>query len=130
MDIMIEIKQAKKGSCILYNDKPYRVEGIKSVVVSKHSHSKTKVSLTNVFDREDRQTITLPNSEIVEEITVIRKHGQYIARLGPGKGQVMDMRDYSLFEVEIQGEIDGKIKEGDEVTYIEFSGRSKILEIR
>lgn len=127
---MIEIKRAKKGSCILFNDKPYRVEDIKSVVVSKHSHSKTKVTLMNVFNREDRQTMTLPNSELVEEIPIIRKHGQYIARLGPGRGQVMDLRDYNLFEVEIPGEIDGKIKEGDEVTYIEFRGRSKILEIR
>jgi translation initiation factor 5A len=84
----------------------------------------------NVFNREDRQTMTLPNSELVEEIPIIRKHGQYIARLDPGKGQVMDLRDYNLFEVEIPGEIDGKIKEGDEVTYIEFRGRSKILEIR
>jgi translation elongation factor P/translation initiation factor 5A len=115
---------------ILYNKKPYKVEDIRSVVVSKHSHSKTKVSITNIFDREDRQTLTLPNSETVEDIPVIRKHGQFIARLGEGRGQVMDMRDYSIYESEISGEIEGKINEGDEVTYIEFKGRSKVLEIR
>jgi translation elongation factor P/translation initiation factor 5A len=127
---MIEIKQAKKGTCILYNEKPYRVEDIKSVVVSKHSHSKTKVVLTNIFNREDRQTLTLPNSETVEDINVIRKHGQFIAWLDEGRGQVMDMRDYNIYESEISSEIKGKINEGDEVTYIEFNGRSKVLEIR
>jgi translation initiation factor 5A len=127
---MIEIKQAKKGTCILYNDKPYRVDDIKSVVVSRHSHSKSKVTLVNIFDRTDRQTFSLPHSEQVEEIQVIRKHGQFIAKMSPGRGQVMDMRDYSIYEAELPDEIDGKLKEGDDVTYIEFRGRSKVLEIR
>jgi translation initiation factor 5A len=127
---MIEIKQAKKGTCILYNDKPYRVEDIKSVVISKHSHSKSKVTLVNLFDRTDRQTLSLPHSELAEDIQVIRKHGQFIARIGPGRGQVMDMRDYEIYEAELPPEIDGKLNEGDEVTYIEFRGRSKVLEIR
>jgi translation elongation factor P/translation initiation factor 5A len=127
---MIEIKQAKKGSSILYKDKPYRVEDIRSVVVAKHSHSKSKVTLVNVFDREDRQILSLPHSEQVEELSIIRKHGQYIAGLGPGRGQVMDMREYNIHEAEIPPELDEKIKEGDEVTFIEFRGRSMVLEIR
>ncbi|RMF89589.1 MAG: hypothetical protein D6733_06010 [Methanobacteriota archaeon] len=127
---MIEIRQAKKGTHIVYMGKPYRVEDIRSVVVSRHSHAKTKVTLVNVFNREDRQTITLPHSEQVEDVKIIRKHGQYIARLGPGRGQVMDMRDYSIYEAEVPEDIDSKIKEGDEVTYIEFRGRSMVVEIR
>jgi len=127
---MIEIREAKKGSSILYNDKPYRVEDIRSVVVSKHSHSKTKVTLVNVFDKSDRQTLTLPNAESVEDIQIIRKHGQYIADLGSGRGQVMDMRDYGIHEAEIPADLREKIKEGDEVTYIGFMGRSMVLEIR
>jgi translation elongation factor P/translation initiation factor 5A len=127
---MIEIKHAKKGSVILYNGKPYRIEDSKSVVVAKHSHSKTKVTLVNIFDKSDRQTLTLPNSEQVEDIPVIRKHGQFVARLGPGKGQVMDMRDFKLHDSEILDEIDKTIEIGSEVTYVEFRGRSKVLEIR
>jgi len=127
---MIEIRQAKKGTCILYNNKPYRVEDIKSVVVSRHSHAKTKVTLVNVFDPRDRQTLSMPHTEQVEEVRIIRKHGQYIARLGPGRGQVMDMRDYSIHEAEVPEDIDRDIREGDEVTYVEFQGRSKVLEIR
>lgn len=127
---MIEIKEAKKGTCIIYNGKPYRVEDIKSVVVAKHSHTKTKVTLMNLFDRNDRQILSLPHSEKVEDVQIPRKHGQYIARLDDGRGQVMDMRDYTLYESEIPSEIDGIIKEGDDVTYIEYNGRSKVVEIR
>ena len=127
---MIEIREAKKGSCILYNGKPYRIEDTRSVVIATHSHTKTKVTLMNVFEKEDRQTVTLPHTERFEDIPIIRKHGQFIARLGPGRGQVMDMRDYDLYESEVPSELDGKIKEGDEITYIEFRGRSQVLEIR
>ncbi len=127
---MVEIRSVKKGGNILYNDKPYRVEDTKSVVVATHSHTKTKVTLVNVFDSRDRQTLSLPHSERVEEVPIIRKHGQFIARLRPGQGQVMDMRDYTIYEAEIPDELDEKIKEGDEITYIEFRGRSKVLEIR
>ena len=127
---MIEIRQAKKGMCILYNNKPYRVDDLKSVVVSKHSHTKTKVALNHIFDKNNKQLLTLPQSEQVENIQVIRKHGQYIAGLGEGRGQVMDMRDYTIYESEIPDELMESIKEGDEITYIEFKGRRKILEIR
>jgi translation initiation factor 5A len=127
---MIEIRQAKKGTHIIYMDKPYRVEDTKSVVVSRHSHAKTKVTLVNIFNKDDRQTLSLPHSEQVEDVKIIRKHGQYIAKLAPGRGQVMDMRDYAIYEAEIPEELDSKIKEGDEVTYIEFRGRCKVVEIR
>ncbi len=127
---MIEIKEAKKGTCILYNDKPYRIEEIKSVIVASHSHAKTKITIVNVFDKSDRQVLTLPHSERFADVQIPRKHGQYIARMGSGIGQVMDMRDYSMYEAEIPADIDGKIKEGDEVTYLEYNGRSKVVEIR
>lgn len=127
---MIPISELNRGECIVYNGKPYRIEEIKSVIVASHSHAKTKVTLANVFDKSDRQTLTLPHSEKVESVDIIRRHGQFVAKLEQGRGQVMDLHSYEIFEAEIPEEIEKELNEGNEVTFVEFKGRATITEIR
>jgi translation elongation factor P/translation initiation factor 5A len=72
----------------------YMVENIQPVVVSRHTHTKIKLTLTSAFRREKR-TLTLPSSEKVD---TIRRHGQFIAKLSEDTGQVIDLRDYNIFK--------------------------------
>jgi len=127
---MIPINELNRGECLVYKGTPYRIEEIKSVIVASHSHAKTKVTLVNVFDKSDRQTLTLPHSEKVENVEIIRRHGQFVARLEKGRGQVMDLHSYEIFEAEISEEIEKELNEGDEVTFVEFKGKAMITEKR
>ena len=45
----MEISKLGKGRCILINDRPYRIIDTKAVVISKHSHTRTKLDLEDVF---------------------------------------------------------------------------------
>jgi translation elongation factor P/translation initiation factor 5A len=121
---MVEVGSLKKGDYVLYKDAPFLVSRIKPVVVSRHSHAKTKLEITSMLTGE-KKTLTLPDSEKMEKVEIIRKHGQYIARIGEGYGQVMDLKDYSVCDAKIPEDLE--LKEGDEVVFIEFKGRAHVI---
>lgn len=117
----------KRGDFVVQGGEPYFVEKAQAVVISKHSHTKMKIDLVNLFSG-DKRTLSAPNHEDIEKADVIRKHGQFISRTEEGRGQVMDMKEYGVLDAEIKEGID--LNEGDEVTYIDFKGRAMILEKR
>ncbi len=121
---MVEASSLKKGDFVVQDGAPYFVEKAQAVVVSRHSHTKMKIDLVNVFTGEKR-ALSVPNHEDLERADVIRKHGQFISKTGDRTGQVMDMKDYGVLEAEIKEGLD--INEGDEITYIEFKGRAMVI---
>lgn len=121
---MVEASSLKKGDFVVQDGEPYFVEKAQAVVISRHSHTKMKIDLVNVFTGEKR-ALSVPNHEDLEKADVIRKHGQFISKTGDRTGQVMDMKDYGVLEAEIKEGLD--INEGDEITYIEFKGRAMVI---
>lgn len=124
---MVEASSVKKGEFVVQNGEPYFVEKAQSVVISRHSHSKMKIDIVNLFSGEKR-VLSVPNHEELEKADVIRKHGQFISKTGDDRGQVMDMKDYGVLDAEIKDGVE--LKEGDEVTYIDFKGRATIIQKR
>ena len=125
----MEISKLGKGRCIILDEKPYRIRDIRNVVVSKHSHTRTKVELEHVFTGEKIEK-TLPPHENVREVEIPRKRGQFIARLGEDVIQVMDMISFETFDAVIKEELLKELEAGDEVTFVEFGGVVKVLEKR
>jgi translation elongation factor P/translation initiation factor 5A len=124
---MVEASSLKRGDFVVQDGEPYFVEKAQAVVISKHSHTKMKIDLTNLFSG-DKRTLSAPNHEDIEKADVIRKHGQFISKTEGNRGQVMDMVEYGTLDAEIKDGVE--LNEGDEVTYIDFKGRAMILEKR
>lgn len=124
---MVEASSLKKGDFVVQDGGPCMVEKAQSVVVGRHSHTKMKIELLNMFSGEKR-ALSMASGEEFEKVDVIRKHGQFITKTGDKRGQVMDMKDYGVLEAEIKEELD--INEGNEVTYIEFKGRALVIDRR
>ncbi len=122
----MEISKLGKGRCILLNERPYRIVDTKSVVISKHSHTRTKLELEDVFSGE-RVTKNMSPHEHVKDVDVPRKQGQLISKLGDSV-QVMDMFTYEIFEAALDKNLE--INEGDLVTFVEFNGNAKVIEKR
>ena len=125
---MIHVKKLSKGDYVICEGEPYRVQKMELKVVSKHSHTRAKLELLGMFSG-NRRVMNLGPHETMEDVEIVRKHGQFISK-GDGRVQVMSMDTYEMVDAEISPELFEGIKEGDEVTYIEFRGRTKVLEIR
>jgi len=124
----MEVRQLKRGTYIVLNEKPYLIKEIQSVVVSSHSGTRTKLELEGVFDG-DKRTTTLSPHENLETVEIIRRLGQVISK-SEGGLQVMGMDSYDTFDAEIAKELLKTLAEGDEVTYVDFKGARRVIEKR
>ena len=125
---MLEVKKLKKGNYILHKGEPYMVKEVQSVVTGTHTHTKVKVSVHGLFSGVN-ESFTVPPHEHVDELSIIRKHGQVISK-NEDKIQIMDMFSYDTLDADYHPDLVGSLEEGDEITYVDFGGSAFIVEKR
>lgn len=114
------IKELKPGNFVLIGGVPCRVEKVTVSTSGKHGAAKARLDAVGLFD-ERRRSIVKPADETVEVPIVNKKTAQVLALMGE-RVQLMDLTDYSVFELEIPEELRGKLEEGKEVPYYEVVG--------
>jgi len=113
----IVIKNLKRGHLVLIQGIPCRVESISSSKSGKHGASKTRVEGIGLLDGR-RRSIVKPSGDKVDVPIINKKKAQVLAISG-NKVQLMDLSDYSVFELDIPEELKGKLNSGEEVNYFE-----------
>jgi len=116
----VVIKNLKKGHLVLIDGVPCRVESVSSSKSGKHGASKTRVDGIGLLDGR-RRSIVKPSSDKVDVPIILKKRAQILAFSG-NKVQLMDLSDYSMFELELPEELKGKVNAGEEINYFEISG--------
>ena len=114
------IKSLKKGSFILIDGTPCKVESIASGKSGKHGASKSRVDAVGLFDGR-RRSIVKPSSDNID-VPIINKNKAQVLAITGDQVKLMDLTDYSMFDLEIPEELKGKLKSGEEVTYYEVIG--------
>jgi translation elongation factor P/translation initiation factor 5A len=124
----MEINQMKKGNYMLHKDEPVMIKEIGLVVYGTHSHAKMKLTVNGVFSSLN-ETFTLPLHHKVEDIEIIRKAAQLIAKSNEAV-QIMDNVSYETFDAEVDRALMEELQEGDAVTFVEFGNKARIIEKR
>jgi len=119
-----EIGKIKEGRYIVIDDEPCKVVGIATSKPGKHGAAKARIDAIGIFDGVKR-SIVQPVSAKTYVPVVERKSGQVISITG-NMAQLMDMKDYSNFEILIPEDRKGQIEIGKEILYIESMGKRKI----
>src|SRR3989344_871094 len=125
---MIDVKSLKKGNYILHRNEPAVVKEVGIVVTGTHSHTKCKLTIQGLFSNFS-ETIVKSFHENVEELDVMRKKAQVISKTDKIV-QILDPVSYETLDAEAEDSIMAELNEGDDVTYIHFHNRTKILEKR
>ena len=119
-----EIGKIKEGRYIVIDDEPCRVLGIATSKPGKHGAAKARIDAVGIFDGVKR-SIVQPVSAKAYVPVVERKSGQVISIAG-NTAQLMDMKDFSKFEIPIPEDKKGHVEVGKEIVYIESMGKRKI----
>jgi translation initiation factor 5A len=119
-----EIGKIKEGRYIVIDDEPCKVLGIATSKPGKHGAAKARIDAVGIFDGVKR-SIVQPVSAKTYVPIVERKSGQVISIAG-NTAQLMDMKDYSNFEIPIPEDKKGHVEVGKEIQYIESMGKRKI----
>jgi len=114
------IKNLKKGGFILIDDVACRIVSINISKSGKHGAAKARVEGMGLFDGR-RRSIIKPADAKVPVPVLLKKPAQVLAIVGE-KVQLMDLGDYSTFELDIPEELKGKIQPGQDITYYELEG--------
>jgi len=122
------IKNLKKGSFVLIDDNPCRVESISSGKSGKHGASKTRVEGIGLFDGR-RRSIVKPSHDKVDVPIINKKKAQVLAISG-NRAQLMDLSDYSMFELDIPDELKNKLSSGEEINYFELVGIRTLKQLK
>lgn len=122
------IKELKKGSFIIIDNIPCRVDSISITKSGKHGAAKARVDAIGLFDGR-RRSLVKPADVRVDIPMVLRKKAQVLAIVGE-KVQLMDLNDYSTFELNIPEELIGKLNSGEEITYFEVNGLRTLKQLK
>ena len=123
-----EIKDLKVGSYVMIDDEPCKVSRITKSKPGKHGSTKARVEANGIFDGK-RRTRLKPTSASCNVPMILKKVAQVISIAG-NNAQLMDLGDYSMFEVEIPEDLKAKVQAGAEVEYWEIGNRKMIKNAR
>jgi translation initiation factor 5A len=119
-----EIGKLKEGRYMVIDDEPCKILGISVSKPGKHGAAKARIDAVGLFDGVKR-SIVQPVSAKTYVPVVERKSGQVITISGTTV-TLMDMKDYTNFEIEVPADKIGSIGVGKEIQYIESLGKRKL----
>ena len=124
MKQQVEVKELNEGKYVLIDEEPCVIKSISKSKPGKHGSAKARIDAIGIFDNQKR-SIVGPVSDKIYVPLVERKSAQVIAIAGD-VAQLMDMGDYSTFELPITEEYKERVKEGEEITYLVAMGKMRI----
>ena len=119
-----EVGKLKEGRYVVVEDEPCKSRSISVSKPGKHGAAKARIDVLGIFDGVKR-SIVQPVSAKTYVPIVERKSAQVLSISGT-TAQMMDMKDFTNFEIEIPPEKQDSIETGKEIMYIESMGKRKL----
>jgi translation initiation factor 5A len=119
-----EVGKLKEGRYVVIEEEPCKILGISVSKPGKHGAAKARIDAVGIFDGVKR-SIVQPVSAKTYVPIVERKSGQVITIAGT-TATLMDMKEYTNFEIEIPPDKAGQVEVGKEIPYIESLGKKKL----
>ncbi|WNY25323.1 translation initiation factor IF-5A [Methanolapillus millepedarum] len=127
MKEQVEVKELKEGRYVIIDDEACMIKSIAKSKPGKHGAAKARIDAIGIFDNQKRSIVSSVSSKVYVPI-VERKSAQVLSISG-NMAQLMDLADFTTFEIPIPEEYQGKVKEGEEVQYLSALEKMK-LDIR
>lgn len=119
-----ETGKLKEGRYVVVDDEPCKILTIATSKPGKHGAAKARIDVVGLFDGQKR-SIVQPVSTKVYVPVVERKVAQIISLTG-SVAQLMDVKDFTMFEIEVPEDKAAAMEAGTEIQYIEALGKRKL----
>jgi len=112
---LVHASGLKVGGFVIFDDKACKVTSIEISKTGKHGHAKARIAAVCVTDGS-KIIKMFPGHDKVE-VPIIEKETAQVLSITGDKANVMDMKTYETFDLDIPDDLKGEIKEGDQVNY-------------
>ncbi|ABL77818.1 translation initiation factor IF-5A [Thermofilum pendens] len=125
-----EAGNIKVGSFIVIDGEPCKVVEVEKSKTGKHGSAKARIVGIGFFDGGKRSIVVPTDARV--EVPIIKKFTAQVVAFVGDNVQLMNLEDYSTFEIPMpqEEEIKSKLSEGVEVEVWEVMGRHKIMRVR
>lgn len=118
----------RPNGLVLIDDVPCRVEKVDVSKSGKHGAAKARVDAIGLFD-DRRKSLVKPADDTVDVPILEKKRAQVVSITG-NKAQLMDLNDFSVFELDIPEGRREAVKQGEEIDYFEIEGIKTLKELK
>ena len=125
---LVGIGTVKKGDTIIVDNAPCKITETATSKTGKHGHAKVNLMAVGILDGKKRQLLMPAHDKI--EVPIIEKKSAQVLSIAGNKANVMDTDSYETFEMDIPEDIQGQVKEGDEVMYWTIMGMKVIKQVK
>lgn len=125
---LVGLGTLKKGDTLIIDNAPCRVTETATSKTGKHGHAKVNLMAVGILDGKKRQLVMPAHDRM--EVPIIEKKSAQVLSIAGNKANVMDTESYETFEIDIPEELQGQVKEGDEVLYWTIMGMKIIKQVK
>ena len=120
---IINAANAKVGTNILIDEKPYTIKKIDISKTGKHGHSKARIEAAGILSPQ-KKVFVIPGHNRLEIPMVDKRKGQVLS-IGD-KVSIMDLENFETIEIDCLDEIKSELQENSNVEYWDIEGRKII----
>jgi translation initiation factor 5A len=119
-----EVRDLQEGNYVMMEDAACKINAYSTAKPGKHGSAKARIEARGVFDGKKR-SLSQPVDQKIYVPIIDRKQGQIVSKESETVAQVMDLDTYETVTMEIPEDLD--IEADDNIEYLEFEGKRKIL---
>ncbi|GAA0646231.1 translation initiation factor IF-5A [Salarchaeum japonicum] len=120
-----QVRELQEGNYVIIDDAACKIDAYSTAKPGKHGSAKARVEARGVFD-EKKRSFSQPVDAKVWVPIVNRKGGQVVAKESDNVVQVMDLDTYETITIELPDDV--SVSPDDEIEYLEWEGKRKVLE--
>jgi translation initiation factor 5A len=120
-----EVRDLQEGNYVMIEDTPCKINAYSTAKPGKHGSAKARIEAEGVFDGKKR-SLSQPVDQKIWIPIINRKQGQIVSLESETVAQIMDLETYETVTMEVPADIE--LSADDNIEYLEFEGKRKILE--
>ena len=122
-----EIRTLKPNRYMIIDDEPCKILSMSTSKPGKHGEAKARIEAMGVFDNQKRSYVGPVTHKVW--VPMIDKSTAQVVSIQGDEVQLMDLKDYSMFNVPIPEEFKDQLEAGKEVSYLKSMGKMKITRV-
>ena len=121
---LIHANGLKVRGFVIFDDKACKVTSIEISKTGKHGHAKARIAAASITDGSKIIKVFPGHDKVA--VPIIEKETAQVLSIAGDKANVMDMKSYETFDLNIPEDLKDQVNEGDQVNYWIILGK-KVL---
>lgn len=123
-----EVSGLKVGRYCIVDDVPCRIVDIQTSKPGRHGHAKCRITAIGLIDNQKRIVVRPAHDKI--EVPIVEKNEAQVLSINNNVANVMDLKSYETFDLEIPQELANEVKEGIQIIYWSVLGERVLKQVK